>query len=366
MSQPDLTLRSVSVHPVEVPMTRPLRTGGGAVSSAPLVLVEMHADQGVSGCGYLFAYTPVALSSLVHLLHSVAEALAGTSLAPFELESRLRSMFRLVGPQGLTGMVAAVLDMAAWDMQARALELPLVRLLGGAPRPVQAYNSCGLGLRPIDEIKRLGGEAVELAERGFSAVKLRLGYPHVAHDLAALASVREALPGDALIMSDYNQCLSVADAERRVEALSGEGLYWIEEPTRADDYAGHARVRAVCDTRIQLGENAWGVDDMAKALEAGACDCFMPDVGKIGGVSGWMRAAALAAPRGMPVSSHLYPEISAHLMPVTVTAHWLEYVDWASPVLQEPLVIEDGTVTAPARPGNGMSFDREAVERFAV
>ena len=179
-------------------------------------------------------------------------------------------------------------------------------------------------------------------------------------------ALREALPGDTLIMSDYNQCLSVADAERRAEALSGEGLYWIEEPTRADDYAGHARVRAVCDTRIQLGENAWGVEDMAKALQAEACDCFMPDVGKIGGVSGWMRAAALAAPRGMPVSSHLYPEISAHLLPVTATCHWLEYVDWAGPVLEEPLVVEDGTVIAPARPGHGMSFDREAMERFAL
>jgi len=106
---------------------------------------------------------------------------------------------------------------------------------------------------------------------------------------------------------------------------------------------------------------------MEKALDAGACDFFMADVVKIGGVSGWLRAQALADGRNMPLSSHLYPEVSAHLLVGAPTRHWLEYVDWAAPVLDDPLVpASDGTVTAPDRPGTGIEWDEAAVERYAA
>ena len=135
---------------------------------------------------------------------------------------------------------------------------------------------------------------------------------------------------------------------------------------RADDYAGCARVAAAAATPIQIGENAWGARDMQKALAAAACDYFMPDLGRIGGVTGWLRAAALAETHGMPMSTHLFPEVSAHLMAVTPTAHWLEYVDWASPILAAPLEIRDGAAIVPDRPGNGLAWNEEAVRRYLV
>jgi mandelate racemase len=167
-------------------------------------------------------------------------------------------------------------------------------------------------------------------------------------------------------MSDYNQSLSVAEAGRRAAALEDEGLYWIEEPTRADDYAGHAQIRLDTKTPVQIGENWWGPHDAAKSIEAGASDYVMPDAMKIGGVTGWLRTAALAGAAGIPLSSHLFPEISAHLLAVSATRHWLEYVDWAAPILEKQLEIEDGYATIPDASGIGISWEVEAVQRYSV
>ncbi len=240
--------------------------------------------------------------------------------------------------------------------------MPLARLLGGELRPIPAYNSNGLGIMGAE---RAAKEAVELAA-GFTAIKVRLGYPTLAEDLAVVRAVRRAVGESMILMSDYNQFLLPPEAEARSRALDGEGLAWIEEPVRYDDYAGCARVAAAVATPIQIGENAWGPHDVQHALEANACDYFMPDLARIGGVTGWLRAAALTEARGMPTSSHLFPEVSAHLMAVTPTAHWLEYVDWASPILEQPLEIRDGAAVIPDRPGNGLAWNEAAVSRYLV
>jgi mandelate racemase len=177
----------------------------------------------------------------------------------------------------------------------------------------------------------------------------------------------KAAIGDGIhLMSDYNQGLSVPEAEHRVRALADEGLYWIEEPCLAHDDAGHARVRAASRCPIQIGENWWGPREMANSLGAGASDLGMPDAMKIGGVTGWLQAAALAESVGMPLSTHLFPEVSVHLMAATPTRHWLEYVDWASPVLAQPMDIKNGQAVASDAPGAGIDWDEAAVDRYLV
>jgi mandelate racemase len=236
-------------------------------------------------------------------------------------------------------------------------------MLGGSPRPIPAYNSSGLGLMPAD---RLADEAAKLVTGGFRAVKLRLGYPTLAEDMAALAAVKRALRPDIAVMVDYNQALTVAEALRRGRALEQEGVYWLEEPVRHDDYRGNACLREALQVPIQIGENFDQPRGMAAALAAGACDYVMPDAERIGGVSGWMQAAALAASAGVEMSSHLLPEISAHLLAATPTRHWLEYVDWADPLLCEPLEIRDGAAIVPSRPGNGLEWDEAAVAKLLM
>jgi mandelate racemase len=197
-------------------------------------------------------------------------------------------------------------------------------------------------------------------------MKLRLGYPTLAEDLAAVHAVRRRLPDGTALMVDYNQALSLEEALVRGRALDGEGLVWLEEPIRHDDYAGAAMLARELKVPIQIGENFSLVAGMRTALDANACDLVMPDLERIGGVSGWQAAAALAAERGIRMSSHLYSEVSAHLLAVTPTCHFLEYTDWADKVVQEPLRIVGGEAVIADRPGNGLAWNAQAVERYRV
>jgi mandelate racemase len=299
---PSLTLRELRVRAVHAPLRRPLQTSGGTVRVAPLALIDLVTEEGVTGRAYLFCYTPLALVPVVQLLENLSDFLKGDAVAPFEIDQKLQRSFRLLGATGMVAMALAGIDMAAWDALARAAGLPLARLLGGQPKRVPAYNSNGLG---IIGAARAAAEATELVAPGFAAIKVRLGYADAKADVEVVRAVRRAIGEGMQLMSDYNQSLAVADAVQRVEALRDEGLAWIEEPTRADDHEGHAQIRSKSRVPIQIGENWWGPHDMAKSLAAGTCDLGMPDAMKIGGVTGWMRAAALAEPVGMPLSSHL-------------------------------------------------------------
>ena len=282
-------------------------------------------------------------------------------LRPAEIEQKLAKRFRLLGTQGLVGMALAAIDMALWDAFARLHATSLVRLLGGAERSVPAYGAVG-----YDGEAKSARVAEEWATRGFRGVKAKIGYPAVAGDVAVIRAMRKAVGPDVAIMVDYNQSLTPAEAVQRMRVLDGEGLTWVEEPTLAHDYAGHALVARESATPIQCGENWWGALDFQHAVDAHASDYVMPDVMKIGGVTGWQRASAIAAARGLRVSSHLWPEISAQLLAVTPNAHWLEYVDWWNDVLAEPLVVRDGMADIAGVAGSGVAWNEALVERLAI
>ncbi|MGH7662375.1 MAG: enolase C-terminal domain-like protein [Vulcanimicrobiaceae bacterium] len=358
-----LSIRAGRVRTVEVPMRRPLAVSTGQVTIAPMVLLDLYADDGPVGSSYVFAVQRWALAPLAQLIRNLVQTIEGELLAPLEIEATLQKRMRLVGAHGLTLMALAAIDMAAWDALAKSAELPLAQLLGASLQPTPAYNSNGLG---IVGTARAAAEARELREPGFRAVKVRLGYPDAETDLAVVRAVREAVGADTVLMADYNQILSVADAIRRGRMLDDENLLWIEEPVAADDARGHAEVRRAIRTAVQTGENWAGPHPMAEFLRQRACDFAMPDVAKIGGVSAFMRAAALAESAGIPMSSHLFPEISAHLLAATPTRHWLEYVDWAEPILRQPLRIENGLAHPSDSPGSGIEWNEDAISRFEV
>jgi mandelate racemase len=275
----------------------------------------------------------------------------------------LAERFALIGVQGIVRMAMAGFDVACWDALAVAAGMPLATLLGAKPRPIPAYNSCGLGLMPVDA---LAAEAEKLLVGGFGAIKLRLGYPTLAEDLAAVHAVKRRIPTGVALMVDYNQALGAEEALMRGRALDREGIAWLEEPIRHDDYAGAAMLARELDVPVQIGENFSLPAGMQAAHDAKACDLVMPDLERIGGVTGWRTAAKLAAERNIKMSSHLYSEASAHLLAATPTCHFLEYMDWADKVLVDPLTIESGHAVVSDRPGSGIVWDDNAVERYRV
>jgi len=360
---PTLRVRSLRALPVVVPLNFVLGTSAGAVRSAPLVLLDLQTDEGITGRAYQFCYTPAAPRALIVMLNDMAETLRDQPLAPADLWAQLTRRYTLIGVQGIVRMGMSLIDVAAWDALAQAAGLPLARLLGATARPTPAYNSNGLGLMAPPA---LADEAEKLLDGGFRAVKLRLGYATLEEDLTAVRAVRKRVRDGITIMVDYNQALTVPEAIRRGRALDGEGVYWIEEPVRHDDYTGCAQLKRSITTPVQIGENFSLDYDMKRAIDAEACTYVMPDLERIGGVSGWQRASALAHAAGLPLSSHLYPEVSAQLLAASPTAHWLEYVDWLNPLLAEPLRIVDGMAHPSEAPGNGLAWNDAAIQKLAV
>lgn len=355
------SIQEFRVRAVRVPMAEPHQTASGVVAESPLVLTDVLTDNGVSGHSMVFTYSPAALKPTAELIRNIEPLVQGEPLAPLAIEQKLAQRFRMLGTQGLVGIALAAIDMALWDALARVQQMPLVRLLGGVAKPLRCYGAVG-----YDGVQECAKAAARWAMRGFTAIKAKIGYPTVQEDVAVVRAMRQAAGDNMQIMVDYNQSLAPLEAVERLRVLDDEGLTWVEEPTLAHDYAGNAMVAREARTPIQSGENWWGTLDLQHAIDAQASDLIMPDVMKIGGVTGWLRAAALAQAKGILLSSHLWPEVSARLLCCTPTAHWLEYSDWWNPILAQPLRVENGMAIIDDTIGSGVEWNEEAVGRYAV
>lgn len=353
-----VTIRELRARAVRVPMAEPHRTASGVIAESPLVLVDVVTSDGVVGHGIVFTYATAALAATAAFVGELAPLVVGHPLAPVDRWHALAARFRLLGTQGLVGMAISGVDMALWDALARTHQTSVVRLLGGVERPIQVYGAVG-----YDGAAGAAKTAEAWAARGFTGVKAKIGYPDVQEDLAVVRAIRDAVGPAAAIMVDYNQSLTPADAIARLRVLDDEGLTWVEEPTLAHDFAGHARIAAAIATPIQCGENWWGPQDMAHAIRAGASDLVMPDVMKMYGITGWLKAAGLAEAAGLRVSTHLWSEVSAQLLSLTPVAHWLEYCGWWNPILAAPLRVEQGLSQCEGVAGTGVEWDEAAVAR---
>ena len=177
-----------------------------------------------------------------------------------------------------------------------------------------------------------------------------------------MKAVRTAVGDDIDLMVDFNRGLHLGEALERCHLLDDFGLAWIEEPIVYDNLDGYVQLAAELKTPIQIGENFYGPRDLHRALQMKACDNVMPDFMRIGGVTGWLRAAAVAGVAGVPMSTHLYPEVAAHVMRVTETAHWLEWQDWADPIMQRPYEIKDSMLHIPNTPGVGLEWNEDVIQ----
>ncbi|WP_321816584.1 MULTISPECIES: enolase C-terminal domain-like protein [unclassified Paraburkholderia] len=357
----DIRIKGLRARAVNVPLEYPVKTAVGTVATSPLVLIDLYTDADVVGTAYVFTYTPLALKPVQRMLEELAPVIEGQPLAPFHIDQLFQSKFRLIGNTGIVKIATAGIDMAIWDAKAKAAKLPLVELLGGVAKPLPSYDS-----HSMDGVELATQRAKRAAEQGYSAIKTKIGYATIAEDLEVVRSIRNAVGDEVQIMVDFNQSQTVPEAIRRGRALEQEGVAWIEEPTVQYDYKGHARVREALNVPIQMGENWFGPEEMSLALSIGACDLAMVDLMKIGGVTGWLRASALADDAGIPLSSHIFQEFSAHVLAVSPTCHWLERMDMAGPVLEPLLKFKDGNAHFGDVPGAGIVWREEEVERYKV
>jgi mandelate racemase len=360
MSAATPAIRSVKARAVVTPISRPVKNAFGVIEAAPLILIDIETDQGVTGRSYIFAYAKLTLKPLVHLIEEIGRDLVGKPVAPFDLMALLDAKFRLLSWQGLVGMAVSGLDMAFWDALGQAAGKPVAELLGGSPRPMRAYDSYGV-VDPVADEKDLKGSL----DQGFRGIKIKGGDGDAANDERMVKGVRKLVGPDIALMIDFNQSLDPAEAIRRIVRLAPYDLHWVEEPVAQENLQGLAAVRRESSISIQAGENWWFPRGFAEAIAVEACDFIMPDLMKVGGITGWMRVAAQAEAASIPMSSHLFAEASAHMLAVTPTAHWLEVLDLGRAILAEPIQIVDGALTARG-PGLGLVWDEAAVAKYSV
>ncbi len=360
----DIKIKSVSIRGVNVPLNIPITSHLGKFTKWPYICLDVHTDSDIVGKSYIGPYLVEQLPSIANCIKSLSERIINQNILPYSLYTEGMKNISLLGYKGIGLYALAALDIAIWDAASKAVNMPLANYLGGNIKPIKTYNSRGLWLI---EIQNIAKEAEILRNEGnFSALKLRIGRDSNKLDEEAFKEVKKGAGEDILILSDYNQCFTAKEAYRRCKELDDIGFFWFEEPIKFNEYTNLAKICRNINTPITIGENFHGISDLLEAIRNDACDMIMPDLMRIGGVSNWLKLAAIAEAYNIEVSTHLFPEVSSHLMMITPTAEWLEWVDWQNPILKEPYKVENGLLKIPNKPGIGIEWNEKTLEEFSV
>lgn len=341
-----------------VPMRRPMRTAIHETTHTHNALVEVTAD-GVSGQGAALTLTAGHAQAVCRMLEDFAGLLRDRDPREIRaLSAQMLQRISLTGQSGIGMLALSAIDTALWDLHARAAGLPLYRLLGGSSTALPVYAQPGwLSLSDED----LVAEALDVREQGFGHYKMRVGSPNWRRDVERVTRVRDALGPDAKVLVDANQGWSRLEALAAVRALDELDLFWIEEPVAVDDTAGLARIGAAVRTPIAAGESVFGVEGLRPLIEQHAAAVLMPDLQHCGGPTGFLLAAAQAQLAGLPVSNHLFLEVSVHLLAACPNTLILEYMPgWWDDLFDSPPDIRGGAVRPSEGPGIGVRFRDDA------
>jgi len=338
-------------------------------AARPIVIVRMGTDDGIEGIAVTFYGGAVTRS-----LKAAVDGLGGLTigedpLRPEAITAKLRAAAGGSGPAGMFTLALSAIDIALWDIRGKALNQPLWKLLGGVRERVATYASGSLRRNlSLDEVVTAAGR---LKEKGFREAKMQLALPGPttpAKEVERARVVRGALGPDIKLMCDINQRWrpeEAIDIGRRVED-AGVGLFWLEDVTTHDDYAGIARVNAALATPICGGELVYGIVPFRHMIEARSVDYVMIDLIRVGGITQWMKVAGMAEAFNLPVVSHVIPEIHAHLVAAVPSGLTVEYMGWMLSLFDGVAVLEDGEIVLPDRPGLGLTFNDETITRFAA
>ena len=333
----------------------------GTIRSFELVTVRVRDDEGAEGTGY--TYTVGAGGAAVHALvaRDLAPVLVGRDAERIEgLWQTMWWALHYGGRGGAQSLAMSAVDIALWDLRARRQRAPLWQVLGGFEPRVPCYAG-GIDLDfPLDALLR---QTDENLARGFRAIKMKVGRPSLADDVARVRAMRTHLGPEFPLMVDANMRWSVDEAIRAARALADSAPVWLEEPTIPDDVPGHVRIVREGGLPIAAGENLHTVYEFRQLIAAGGVTFPEPDVTNCGGVTAFMKVCHLAEAFNLPVTSHGAHDITVHLLAAIPNRSYLEAHGFGlDRFIATPLRIEAGMAVAPDRPGHGVELDWKALE----
>ncbi len=361
-----MTLQDIRADHYRVPLPVALSDSThGTMTHFELVTVRLRDGEGAEGLGY--TYSVGAGGSAIHALiaRDLEPLLASQEAGRIEqIWERMWWGLHFVGRGGLAAFAMAAVDVALWDLKARKQNVPLWRLLGGHDARVPVYAG---GIDLDFPLEQLLDQTRANLERGFRAIKMKVGRDKLSEDVARVAALRDLLGADVPLMADANMRWSVDQAVRAARALAGLDLTWLEEPTIPDDYAGHARIARDGGLPIATGENLHTIYEFRHMIAAGGVAFPEPDLATCGGVTPWLKVAHLAEANNLPVTSHGVHDLHVHLLAAVPNNSFLEYHGFGlDPYMEHPLEIAEGLATAPERPGHGIAFDWAGLEALRV
>jgi L-alanine-DL-glutamate epimerase-like enolase superfamily enzyme len=361
-----MKITHVTTRILRTPADNPLVVGLPApTDTREFVTLELGTDQGLTGVGLTFFG-----GALTAALKAAVDALAGLLIGddPTETEAiaaKARRAAGSSGPGGIFTLALSAIDIACWDLKGKAVGRSVAALLGGLRERVPTYASGALMRpHPIDYLAKAGPR---LRDMGFRQMKMQCGSePTVAASVERVRVMRESIGPDVDLMCDINQLWSVNHAIEVGRRIEPYHLFWLEDPTAHDDYAGLARIADNLTTPIAAGEYHYGIVPFRHMLEARSIDIVMIDLLRAGGITQWMKIAGMAEAFNLPVVSHLVPELHVHLIAAIPNGLTVEYMPWTLRLWEEAPTLDHGQLVVPAKPGLGLAFDQAALKRYQV
>lgn len=358
------TVSWIGLHAVALPLKTPISdakvlTGRQTpMTEIAILFCEIESSGGHRGLGFSYAKRAGGPGQFAHA-REIAPALIGEDPSDIaKAWDRLAWAGASAGRSGLAVQAIGAFDVALWDLKAKRAGLPLAKLLGAQRDAVRCYNTSGGFLHtPLDEVL---ANAARSRAAGIGGIKLKVGQPDRAQDIARVAAVREHLGDGFPLMVDANQQWDRPTAQRMGRILDQFDLVWIEEPLDCLDAAGHAALAAALDTPIATGEMLTSVTEHWEFIRQGGADVLMPDAPRVGGITPFLKVATLAEFAGLTIAPHFAMELHIHLAAALQREPWVEHFEWLEPLFNERLEVRDGRMIVPTRPGLGLSLSGQA------
>jgi L-alanine-DL-glutamate epimerase-like enolase superfamily enzyme len=358
-------IRSVEVLQVDLAPKVPRSDAIQSFVTQETPIVRIRCDDGSDGTGYTYTIGTGGSSVVALLADHLAPRLIGRD--PDAIEAIWKDLFfatHATAVGAITSLALAAIDTALWDLRCRRTGLPLWKAAGGAQAQVPVYSTEGGWLHlPIETLVR---ESVEAKAAGFRGVKIKVGRPHVAEDVERLGAVRDAVGPGFELMTDANQCFTVAEAIRRARRFEALDLAWFEEPLPAENLGGHQRLAASTAIPVAVGESIYSIQHFREYLQRGACSIVQADVARIGGITPWLKVAHLAESFDVAICPHFLMELHVSLTAAVPNAAWVEYIPQLDAITTSRIEIRDGWAIPPEAPGLGIEWDWDAIGSACV